>query len=303
MSEIKYIHCFGTSHTSGGGFEFDSKFGHKPELKKIYQNVGEKMTQHNFSWPGQLEKLLNNEIQVHNHAKSGFGNELIYRKTFDIVSDNTFNCNEHLFIFEFSHIGRKEYYLNEIQDYVILNYDNLENIKNDTDYYFELGKDYFYDSSNLIKILNTFKTTLVNFFKKTKNEYEILKEINKNNTFFYSFLKQLKINFLLLIPPFGTYLLDGDSVKKLFPNYKNYEISIFFQGKKYNNLDNFMIDTAPEFTISNETNYYIKDNHLGLRGNKLVAYNVYNNLIEKNYILGEKISDDAIKNLTIKPLI
>ena len=304
MSEIKYIHCFGTSHTAGGGFEFDSKVEDKLNLKKIYSNSGEPLTQFNFSWPGQLQKLLDNKIQIYNHAKSGFGNELIYRKTFDIVSDNTFNSAENLFIFEFSHIGRQEYYLNEIQDYVIVNYDNLENMKNgDDNYHFELGKNYYYDSPKLINILNAFKTTLISFFKQTKNESEILKEIDRNNTFFYSFLKQIKINFLFLVPPFGTYLLDDDSIEKFFTNFKEYEIPIFIGSEKYNNFYDFMYDTAPEFTISKETNYRIKDGHLGLRGNKLVAYNVYNNLIEKKYISSELINNDKMLDLTIKSVI
>lgn len=303
MSEIKYIHCFGTSHTAGGGFEFDSKVEDKLNLKKIYNNSNEKLTQFNFSWPGQLQNLLDNKIKVYNYAKSGFGNELIYRKTFDIVSDNTFNSSENLFIFEFSHIGRKEYYLNEIQDYIIVNYDNLENMKNDGDYHFELGREYYYDSSKLINILNKFKTSLISFFKQTKNESEILKEIDRNNAFFYSFLKQFKINFLFLVPPFGTYLLDNNLIEKLFPRFKEYEIPIFVGSKKYNNFHDFMYETMPEFTISKETNYRIKDGHLGLRGNKIVAFNVFNNLIEKKYILSETLSIDKINNLTIKNVI
>ena len=101
MSEIKYIHCFGTSHTAGGGFEFESI--QKSELKNLYKECGEELKQFNFSWPGILQKYLNQtKIKVLNHAKSGFGNELIYRKVYDIVTSNDFNREENLFIFEFS---------------------------------------------------------------------------------------------------------------------------------------------------------------------------------------------------------
>ena len=71
---IKKIYCFGTSFTEGGGFEFDTR----PSVKYIYSGIGETISQSNFCWPGQLKKLLPN-IEVINLAKSGFGNERMYR--------------------------------------------------------------------------------------------------------------------------------------------------------------------------------------------------------------------------------
>ena len=87
---IKYIHCFGTSYTAGGGYEFDgdSPFRNqdseyiinlKKETKQKYPN--EEQTQYNFSWQIQLQKLVDsNKIKVLNHFKTGYGNERIYRK-------------------------------------------------------------------------------------------------------------------------------------------------------------------------------------------------------------------------------
>ena len=96
---IKYIHCFGTSYTAGGGHEFngttnDRNVNSKTSdyvrdliyfYKKKYPN--EEQTQFNCSWPGQLQKLVNDEIIVLNHAKSGYGNDRMMRITNDIVND------------------------------------------------------------------------------------------------------------------------------------------------------------------------------------------------------------------------
>ena len=54
---IKKIYTFGTSFTEGGGFEFDIL---QPQNLKCYQNLGEELTRFNFSYPGQLQKLLPN---------------------------------------------------------------------------------------------------------------------------------------------------------------------------------------------------------------------------------------------------
>ena len=68
---IKKIYTFGTSFTEGGGFEFDT-IDYK--YKKLYENFDEDYSQYNFSYPGQLQKLIPN-IEVINLAKSGYGNE------------------------------------------------------------------------------------------------------------------------------------------------------------------------------------------------------------------------------------
>ena len=71
---IKQIYFFGTSHTAGGGFEFDSslksfrieendfQINETPRgelLKKIYSKLylNEELTQENFSFPGQFRQL------------------------------------------------------------------------------------------------------------------------------------------------------------------------------------------------------------------------------------------------------
>jgi hypothetical protein len=73
---IKTVYFFGTSHTAGGGFEFNSKLktfnfieaelkeNEEPRgqtLHRIYKELfpNELRTQDNYSFPGQLQLLCN----------------------------------------------------------------------------------------------------------------------------------------------------------------------------------------------------------------------------------------------------
>jgi hypothetical protein len=72
---LKNVYCFGTSYTEGGGFEFsdpnrirmggeDLLIEKDSKLVRLYDHLGIELTQFNFSWPGQLQSLvdLNNNI-------------------------------------------------------------------------------------------------------------------------------------------------------------------------------------------------------------------------------------------------
>ena len=81
MSKIKYINCFGTSYTAGGGFEFD---GDKNPLNNLYSGLETPLTQFNFSYPGQLKKILDENVKVTNYAKNGYGNDRTFRKIYEL---------------------------------------------------------------------------------------------------------------------------------------------------------------------------------------------------------------------------
>ena len=123
---IKEIHCFGTSHTEGGGFEFFNQ-NIASKLKKIYTE--QPFTQFNYSYPGQLQKLIGSGVKVFNHGKSGYGNERMYRIAYDLIMNNEDSLSEKLFIFEFSFLGRKEFYSNTLKDHFIVNYEIILNFQ------------------------------------------------------------------------------------------------------------------------------------------------------------------------------
>ena len=276
MKNIKNIHCFGTSFTEGGGFEFDSPQKNTELLKSIYKSTKEELTRYNFSWPGQLEKLLPN-IKVFNHAKSGFGNERMYRIADEIISDDNFNKDENLFIFESSWLGRKEYFLNSIGDYVIFNYTFRKTHEDMTG----VGYNYFYDNKEIQQKLDKFKKILLPFFDQTFKEEEVELQILRNCRFFLSFLEQKKINFLFV----DSFLLDEIKDKN--------KVTFKVENETYEDLGQLVHST--KYSINNETSGKINDEHLGYFGNKLVAANVFNKLIKEQYIYESQIDLNEMK--------
>lgn len=276
MIDIKNIHCFGTSFTEGGGFEFDSPQKNTELLKSIYKSTKEELTRYNFSWPGQLEKLLPN-IKVFNHAKSGFGNERMYRVADEIISDDNFNKDETLFIFESSWLGRKEYFLNSIGDYVIFNYTFRKTHEDMTG----VGYNYLYDDKEIQQKLDKFKKILLPFFDQTFKEEEVELKILRNGRFFLSFLEQKKINFLFV----DSFLLDEIKDKN--------KVTFKVENETYEDLGQLV--HSKKYSINNETSGKINDEHLGYFGNKLVAATVFNKLIKEQYIYESQIDVNEMK--------
>jgi len=262
---IKEIHCFGTSHTEGGGFEFMHR-EKNIELKKLYNE--QPFTKENYSYPGNLQKLVGKDIKVYNHAKSGYGNERMYRLVYEVLNNGKPN-DEKLLLLEFSYVGRKEYYSKSINDYFIANYSFDE--KGNVDY-LNVAQTYFASSyKNVEKLL---KPLVLDFMTETI-DFEIQEKTMKmNNDFFIDYLLYNKINFLLTTPPYFLQLKFGLS-EKIKNNLIEFE--------KYS-YDLYAFVDKNKLSITDETNGKIIDGHSGLEGNKKIA----------------KIIFDKINNLNLK---
>jgi hypothetical protein len=256
---IKEIHCFGTSHTEGGGFEFMHK-EKSTELKKFYTE--EPFTKENYSYPGQLQKLVGKDIKVYNHAKSGYGNERMYRLAYDVLNNETPN-EEKLLLLEFSYVGRKEYYSKSINDFFIANYSFNE--KGYVDY-LDVAQTYFVSSyKNVEKLL---KPLVLDFMTETI-DFEIQEKTMKmNNDFFIDYLLYNNINFFLTCPPL---------VKDLNGKIKNNLIE--FEEFQYD-LYEFIVKN--KLTIRDETNNESNDGHSGLEGNKKIAKIIFDKINNLN---------------------
>lgn len=295
---IKKIYTFGTSFTEGGGFEFD-----KPEPKynnhglfKHYGHLNEEKTRKNFSWPGQLQKLYNS-VEIINEAKSGYGNERIYRRCFDIVTNPSFNKDESLLIFEFSDIGRKELFHNEIDDYIILNYWWKEYPAKDKADVSSFANTYYYDNDKITNIINKDSQFLSNFIDKTIKFEEVLNTLTRNVHMFLSFLNENNIKY---------YILSTDWVKFDF----NLKTNLDFLDSKRIKLevseDVVFKDVMELFgqyklSIRYETNNEITDDgHLGYFGNKLVAKLIGDYFNKENII---SIDNKHLLNIDFNNLI
>lgn len=255
---MKEIHCFGTSHTEGGGFEFqyDSR---NIKLKKFYNE--EPFTKENYSYTGQLQKLIGKDIKVYNHAKSGYGNERMYRLAYDVLNNETPN-NEKLLLLEFSHIGRKEYYSKSINDFFIANYAFNENGNIET---LDMAQTYYNPNhENFQKLL---KPMVYTFMKETIDFNIQEKNMKMNNIFFINYLLYNNINFLLTTPP--QFPLPFDLMQKIKNNLIEFEKDVF---------DTYWFVEKNKLRIMDDTNNQIPDAHSGLKGNKIIAKIIFDKI-------------------------
>jgi len=275
MKKIKYINCFGTSYTAGGGFEFECDYELKSKkLHEVYSNVGVEKTQYNFSWPGQLQELVGYDIKVNNFAKSGYGNSRMFRISYDIINSENFNAEENIFIFEFAGIGRDEFFLKEIKDYVVCNYQSKYDVNNNLNFEFVgAANSYNYDNINMnnkIKNYDEFFNTYVNNFIDF-DEYS--DKMIRETDFFLSYLEKNNIKFLFCVGPILHYEYDNN--KKVIFGDNNYF-------KSYTNFVKFV--DGNNLQITDETNQQINDSHSGFKGNKIASECIYNKLVETEFL-------------------
>lgn len=285
MNKIKHIHCFGTSYTAGGGYEFDSN-GKREMLHKLYSHLDEEMTRYNFSWPGQLNKLVKtHKITVHNHAESGYGNEKMYRNVYDIIQEPSFKKEEHLFILEFSGVGRQELYFNPLEDYVIFNFRDNEPFNTK---YSDVAHRYFYDNEERRDVITSNKKIIGDYHKLVYNQEIREKTLERNNNFFLRYLDSLGINFLLGQHPYFPIKKYNDKTDFDFLMKNSIE---FIGEKEYQygiclGLNSYY--ASEEFDITRETYGQMIDGHASLLGNKNIALNIFNGLIQSGYINDSK---------------
>lgn len=286
MNEIKYINCFGTSFTAGGGFEFDGTINiRKDFLKLFYDNLGEEKTQFNFSYPGQIQRL-NSKIKVNNYAKSGYGNDRMMRLVYDIISTPNFNVSEHIFLLEFGGIGRKEFWYEPFNDFIIMNYWidwETQTPKPRVD----LANSYCYDSFDIETKLKSEESLFLEHYLKTFNLNNEIKKYQQDIDFFIAYLKSKNINY---------FIVNADEHQS-DQNCFTYGDGVIFKKSndftKFTHLNNLEIDA--------ETNYTYNDKHNGYVSNKIVGQTIYNTLIDRGYLDFDKIDIDyeGLRNLKL----
>lgn len=269
MTKIKKIYSFGSSCTAGGGFEFESNSVHQ-DFPSLYSNLGEEMTSFNFSWPGQLQKLVGDSVQVINLAKQGRGNQRTERLIYDIIKSIDFNKEETLFLIELTSTGRDELFCKELNDYVVVNYNYL----NQNDFSFtSVAKDYIHQTESDEKYLEKYTDFFQTYIHKFKSVEDEMEKSTRSMDFFLNYLENNSINYLLTSPP----LISIDY---------NQSKCIEFGDGKYFSKNNCFIDFTylNKMTIKDETDGVSEDLHSGLKSNKLVAHIVYNKLVESEYL-------------------
>ena len=121
FSKYKFFYINGTSFTEGGGLEEESLIntGVPNEYKKKY----------NISWKNRMEvnwgKRLENTIGIKciNEAKSGGSASRVIRKTYDFIYNNWKDKDKFFIILEYPDVSRCDVFLNNINEYYIVNTD------------------------------------------------------------------------------------------------------------------------------------------------------------------------------------
>jgi hypothetical protein len=270
-SKIKFINCFGTSFTAGGGFEFDSFDGGRQRiLNNLYSNVDYPNTQFNFSYPGQLNKLVKN-IKVTNYAKNGYGEDRSFRQIYEILHGVNFNKDEHVFLIEGAGIGRREIWLNELNDYIVCNFwfnwDTHE-FKNKIG----LANSYGYDTEATEKIIEKYEPIILEYLKATLNLNKEIKKIHRNKEFFISFMNAHNLNYFYV-----NEIVDD--------RYFNFGDGVYFK----QSTDFGIFSKINKLLICDETNGVHTDNHFGYTANKIIALTIHNRLVELNLIDSDKV--------------
>lgn len=264
---IKKIYCFGTSHTAGGGF-------HDKNVKNVYKNIVDNPSMETCSWPGIFKTYLDKNIEVINLAECGAGNERIYRLVFDLITNPKIKNEESLLLIELSTLGRKEFYSNTANDYVICNY-HFQDLPGKN---FDVVKQYYKD----YKLPSKTKEIYKNFLLETVDEHDLMKRLQRNLYFFLSFLDTHKINYELTC--YDNRIFTPEQ-KDFFGDDRR-GIEYIFNGKK--NCNWYDGGNWREYLITNETDGVIRDQHQGYWASEIAAQTIYNYLIDKKWIKGTK---------------
>lgn len=287
---IKKIYAFGTSHSAGGGFEFNNSMNNSPN-PNIYKKIFNSENHYDFSFPSILGRL--SDIQVINHAKQGYGYERVNRKIIETISSEDFDKNTSLFLIEVSYWDRKEWFIDNINDYIICNFHpkELEDINN-----LSYANDYFYEKKSITDEIVDYKKVLNDFLKLTHTNFDYLRtQLENSFVSMISLLESLGIKY---------YLTNGDiplnpNLYKLF-NYKDkileYEFYNFKKDKKIKLQDWTDRMHNLNLTITHESNHIIKDNHQGYSVSYTIAQTIYNKMIDDGYIESNKLDIDFVSN-------
>lgn len=169
-----------------------------------------------------------------------------------------------------SSLGRKEYYSNTINDYVICNYVPTHPPGSNFDVVWK-----YYQSDILLP--NKVKNVYSDFLVETVNFDDLLQKLQMNLLFFINFLDSNNIKYEFI------------NFDDLFsPNQRN-SFDIKLKTVKYNieGEDTLCFYDNSKFLFEHETNGMIDDLHQGYFANQIGASTIYNHLIKKQYIDGD----------------
>lgn len=269
----RYLYANGSSITAGGGFEPSSH--RKDNVRSLYKLKGIELpeTQVECSYPYFIAKQLN--LELINDAKSGSGIDRLIRTTFNWIQDNPEKVEQTLFVLESQPGIRLDLFVSEWNDYGVMNGSKI-----DGKYGGYIVKNWFLDDQKEQTAWNKKYEVVLNDYLNNfyDQDEQYISEIRRLIAFF-GFLNEKKIDYVTSLPSSIikyrkelinmvprksnlSYLfereLPADShqiISEPWTGVKNINIWSFAEEKKlliYHDIDN-------------------RDNHIGYKGNQLVA--------------------------------
>lgn len=261
----KYLYINGTSISAGGGFE---EYQYRKDVRDAYSNANihlpHTQLECTYGW------FIANEwkYELINQAQSGGGIERMIRTSLEWISKNHNKLEETIFIFEPQFGIRLDWYVNEWQDFGILN--ASKNIEGK--YPFTLVKNWFIDDEKKqIDWNNKYKKSIDlymdNFFN-SDNQFE--KELNLL-LMFISYLNFLKIDYYISYPN-----STPQTIKNTFYNLIPEKSDL----NKLLGTDIWEYAKQKFLLICNEVKN--GDNHIGYCGNQQIAKKIIS-LLKEDY--------------------
>ena len=251
----KYIYVNGTSISEGGGFE---PYEYRTDVRDSY-SIELPSTQLECSYPYFLYKEIqsNQNIELINEAKCGSGIERMVRKSMEWIGKSGDKIKDTLFIFEPQFGIRIDWYVNEWQDFGILNSSKYMKGK----YPFTLVKRWFYDDDKKQKKWNEKYKEIIHSYMNNFFNADVQQQKDCNLLIlFLCYLNQLNLDYFITIPT-----STPDNTKKILrevtPKHKNLEYCFGTDLWNYCRVNKML--------ILNETK--INDIHIGFYGNKKVG--------------------------------
>lgn len=250
--KINKIFVTGGSHCIGGGFNWEN-------VLDFYRSNGHVIkNRYVITYP----KLVANYYNVDVIFEGAFGGSInrMIRKTYEYILEN--EVRDVLFILEVPPGWRDEFYSNELSRMVNITIGNILSADDNT----EVANGY--DVNDLHKIHKNISNYFNNFIEYTIDR----KKWMMNLMGLLSYLKFNNLNYVVIDT--------GDFQNFLKTNNKledEYNLLWFNNG---NAMHNWINDE--KLTIKCETNGLVGDEHLGLKGHRLVAEKIIN-YIENGY--------------------
>lgn len=267
LDSIKYIVTVGTSFTHGGGYAEGTDT--IKILNKYENNIPS--TQEECSWPAFLKKLIKSEIKIYNLALPGTGIEYLIRTTNEWIIKNENKVKDTLFLLENSGYGRIELWDNDVERYIVCNWD------------YGVRKDNFCvslhngiswrNSKKLNDKIGSGEIQVEKFLDRYCSPMLLIENLQSQ---FFDFLCKLKyhnINFKIFGEPFYDERFQNDNIVKCNRLYLK-------DNKNIQHCGIYQFIEANKVQIKNITNGEVNDDHACLEGNRQIAEQYYNQLKE-----------------------